>query len=354
MTTQPTTMKYVKPLCFIPVFALLMLSCEKMFMEADARKDPVSIFEEIWTFADRHYSFFDEKGVDWDSVYTSYRPQVKDDMGPVELFDLCAKMLYELRDGHVNLVSPFDRSRYWQWYLERPENFYFSIIERHYFKDRQRYFGPLQVVALPGDNTEEDILYVYYGSFGNTIGEGNLDDLIFSLNEGGFKGLIFDVRNNGGGDPTNGRNLAARFTDKKVFVGTNYIKHGPGHGDFRLEEVHIEPHDGLRFSGDVVVLTNRKSYSATTYFAQYMKALDQVTLVGDTTGGGGGLPAFRDLANGWRLRVSSTRFYNPAGESIEPGVPPHITAQIPEEGDSINLTSDEIIETAIELIRSAN
>lgn len=328
-------------LAMLPLFP----SCEKVFMEDEASNDPQTVFDEVWTFADRHYSFFREKEVDWDAVYDQYHEKVQFDMGPVELFDLCADMLYELRDGHVNLVSSFDRSRYWDWYLDSPENFYYSIIQRHYLQNRQRYIGPLQFVKL-----EQGIYYVYYGSFANTVSESNLNMLINTLDSaGGRPGLIIDVRNNGGGSPDNARDIAARFTGERRFAGTNYIKNGPGHEDFREEEVHIRPHDGPRFDGKVVVLTNRKSYSATTYFAQYMKVLPNVTLVGDTTGGGGGLPAFRDLPNGWILRLSSSRFLDPDGNSIEAGVSPHITQHL--SPGSIEQGRDDIIEEALEILR---
>ncbi len=330
---------------FWALLAAVLFSCEKLFIEEEAADDPVTVFDEIWTFADRHYSFFQEKGVDWDSIYDEYRAKVRPDMGQVELFDLCAAMLYELRDGHVNLVSPFDRSRYWEWFLDSPENFYYSIVQRHYLQDRQRYLGPLQLVRL-----QSDVYYVYYGSFAESVSENNLNTLINTLNSaGGRPGLIFDVRNNGGGSPDNARDIAARFTNEKRFAGTNYIKSGPGHEDFIADEVYINPHDGPRFDGEVVVLTNRRSYSATTYFAQYMKVLPKVTLLGDTTGGGGGIPAFRDLPNGWMLRLSSSRFLDPEGNSIEPGVKPHIALDLSPE--SINEGRDDMIEKAIEIIR---
>ena len=327
---------------------ILSVSCEKIFMDDDPGQDPVTVFDEIWTFTDHHYSFFEEKGIDWDAVYDHFRPQISPDMTPVELFDLCAEMLYMLRDGHVNLLSSFDRSRYWEWYLNSPENFYFSIIEREYLRGRQRYIGPFIVAPVGNDDS---ILYVYYGSFGSPVSDGNLDNLLQILNNPDqLKGLIIDVRNNGGGSPGNGQRIASRFTDQTVYAGTNYIKNGPGHEDFRSKEVFIEPHDGLRYSGPVAVLTNRKSYSATTYFAQYMSAVETATLIGDTTGGGGGIPAFWDLPNGWLLRVSSSRFYSPDGASIEPGVAPDIYAKIPVTDDHISLKKDEIIEAAIEFL----
>ena len=326
----------------IIIFLLFCYSCEKLFMEPDSPSDPEAIFEEIWTFTDTHYSFFEYKNVDWDEVYDDYRPKIDEDMGAVELFDVCADMLYELKDGHVNLVSAFDRSRYWEWYLDSPENFYYSIIERYYFDGDQRYLGPLQFLDMG------DIIYVYYGSFGNTISEGHMDALVSNLEN--KEGLIIDVRNNGGGSPDNGRKLASRFTEVKRFAGYNLVKQGPGHEDFTREEVYIHPYDGDRFTGNVVVLTNRRSYSATTYFTHYMSVLgDNVTLVGDTTGGGGGLPAVRDLPNGWLLRVSSSRFYCPEGVNIESGIPPDIQIDINEE-EAFARREDPIIEKAIEVI----
>ena len=326
---------------------VLMHSCEKVFMQTDARTDPVSIFEEVWSFTNDHYSFFDFKEINWDEVYSRYRPLVKDDMNSVKLFDLCAAMLYELKDGHVNLISPFDRSRNWEWYLDSPENFSYPLIERNYFKGRQRFIGPLEFTNfIENKEIRDSIIYVYYGSFARTIGEGNLDIVIRNLENN--KGLILDVRNNGGGSVQNAKRLTSRFTDERIFVGQNHVKTGPGHNDFRQEDIYIDPHDGHRFTGNIIVLTNRKSYSATTYFAQYMNELPNVTFIGDATGGGGGMPAFRDLPNGWLLRVSSSRFLSPEGVNIESGIPPDIRVDMTE--DSMTAGKDDILEKAIEIL----
>ncbi|MFP4366517.1 MAG: S41 family peptidase [Bacteroidales bacterium] len=349
MLSQIVKLKNKASLAIMPAMLFIFLAiispaCEKVLMQPDSGTDPATIFEEVWTFTDRHYSFFEYKDIDWDQIYSNYQPLVHDEMNNVELFDLCADMLYQLKDGHVNLVSSFDRSRYWEWYLDSPENFDYSIIERNYFEGRQRYIGPLQFVDLG------EIVYVYYSSFANTIGDTNLDILLLNLQN--KEGLIFDVRNNGGGSIENARKLASRFTNEKTLVGYNYVKTGPGHEDFRKEDIYIEPHDGERYTGKVVVLTNRKSYSATTYFAQYMNTFSNVTFIGDTTGGGGGMPAFHDLPNGWLLRVSSTRFYSPQEINIESGIPPQI--QIDMTKESMLEGTDDILEKAIEILEEGN
>lgn len=318
-----------------------MQACETVFMAPDLDTDPVSVFDEIWHFAHTHYSFFEYKQIDWNEVYTRYRPQVQPDMDAVALFDVCAAMLNELRDGHVNLVSSFDRSRYSGFFMNSPENFSYSLLLRHYFQDRQRHIGPLQYMVF------DNVAYVYYSSFANPISKGNMDLLISSIQD--KDGLILDVRNNGGGSTENARMFTERFTNEKVWVGTNYIKTGPGYEDFRPEEVFIKPHEGQRFTGDVVLLTNRKSYSATTYFTQFMSVLPNVTLVGDTTGGGGGMPAFRDLPNGWLVRVSSSRFFSPQGFNIESGIPPDVLVYL--DPQAAQRGRDDILEAALDMLR---
>ena len=69
-------------------------------------------FDALWNILDRHYCFFDRKGVDWDEVYRRYRPQAKACRTAQQLFDVCARMLDELRDGHVNLSASFNTSYY--------------------------------------------------------------------------------------------------------------------------------------------------------------------------------------------------------------------------------------------------
>ena len=47
-----------------------------------------------------------------------------------ELFRVCSEMLKELKDGHTNLSSSFDTSRYWIW-EQFPQNYYERLVEEH-------------------------------------------------------------------------------------------------------------------------------------------------------------------------------------------------------------------------------
>lgn len=75
--------------------------------------------------------------------------------------------------------------------------------------------------------------------------------------------------------------------------------------------------------------------------------MDNITLVGDTTGGGGGLPNGGQLPNGWTYRFSITRLFDLGKQNFaESGVSPDVLASF----NWSDLTRDEIIDRAIEEI----
>src|SRR5688572_9229204 len=87
-------------------------SCERALFDEPIRQDAVTTFEYMWNQCNEKYSFFDYKGIDWNEVHDRYRPLVSNNMGDDSLFNVLASMLHELRDAHVNLVSPFNVSHY--------------------------------------------------------------------------------------------------------------------------------------------------------------------------------------------------------------------------------------------------
>ncbi len=321
-------------------FGMVFSACETFFYENEPSTDPWSIFQQTWEFTDREYSFFEYKNIDWDSAYDVYQDRIYPEMDEKELFDVLAEMLFLLKDGHVNLKSPFDRSRNWFWYLDYPVNYDFSSLQRQYFKSREQYAGPFIIMDF------DDVGYIHYRSFSNTVSEENMDYVIDKFRN--QQGLIIDVRSNGGGSMSNAVRIARRFTDKKTLAVLRQDKTGPGHNDFTDKyEVYLEPpEDKEIFLKPVVILSNRLAYSATNYMIALMRELPNVTVIGDSSGGGGGIPAYTELSNGWLLRVSSTRMYTPGGFNIENGIPPDVKVDITDEDKANNV--DTILEFALE------
>jgi C-terminal processing protease CtpA/Prc len=154
------------------------------------------------------------------------------------------------------------------------------------------------------------------------------------------------VRNNGGGALSNSELIASRFLDEKRVVGYIMHKTGPGHND--LSEPHaieLKPTKYIKWLRPVAVLTNRSCYSATNDFVNKMKLFPQVTIIGDKTGGGCGLPFHSELPNGWSVRFSSSPILDANREYTEYGVEPDIKIDIKDNDQLNNL--DTIIEEAI-------
>ena len=322
--------------------ALLLTSCEVLLFEKDPESDPLRNFEALWKEVDEGYSFFSFKQINWDSIYEVYRPQVQADMGSEELFNLFSDMLYTLRDGHVNLISPFNFSRNWEWYLGHPANFDGDLLEREYWKDEQWYTGPFVHTFL--DST---VGYIRYASFSSTIGASQLDFVLDRFKD--TKGLIIDVRDNGGGATSNIDLLASRFADEKRLAFTYVVKTGPGHDDFSEPALsYIKPDGAKQYNKPVVLLTNRSCYSATNAFVAKMKSFPHVTVIGDWTGGGGGIPSSGELPNGWIVRYSATQTFLPDGFNIEGGIPPDIRVDMTEE-DRLD-GKDTLLERALDFL----
>ncbi|MBR2882812.1 MAG: S41 family peptidase [Prevotella sp.] len=314
--------------------------------EEEYSNTPKDTFEALWKIIDERYCFFDYKkqeyGLDWNKVYNKYNVRISNDMSNEHLFEVLSEMLGELRDGHVNLSTSYDFARYWKWHENYPSNFSDTLLRRYLGTD-YRIAAGLKYKIL-----DDNIGYIYYESFTDGIGEGNLDEVIYHFMP--CRGLIIDVRNNGGGMLTNAEKLAARFVHKPTLVGYMQHKTGKGHSDFStMEEQWLEPSSNMRWHKPVCVLTNRSVYSAANEFVMYMKQLPDVTIVGDKTGGGAGMPYSDMLPNGWAVRFSACPMYDAQKNSTEFGIEPHHNVSISDADFARG--EDSIIEFARKLIR---
>lgn len=317
---------------------LIFSSCEKILFEPDlGSRDPLTNFDYLWGEVDKKYSYFELKNIDWDELKNTYRSMLTNNSKEEELFDVLANMLNELRDDHTNLTSPFNVSRY-NVFLTGPENFRQRTIEEFYISDIWR-TGAFEHGFLDND----EIGYIRYESFLSEFSDEALD-LILNRYQS-TKGLILDLRANGGGSIFNIPKILGRFTDTKTLSGYSITRNGPNHNDFsNKENFFIIPYRGVKYLKPVIVLIDRGSYSATTFFALATKAFPNITLLGDITGGGGGLPNGGQLPNGWTYRFSISQLLDLNGNNYnEDGVPADIKAAF----DWNDLTKDEILERAI-------
>lgn len=332
----------MKNIITILVVIISLSSCEKLLIGEDLQStNPKDNFDYLWKECDEKYAYFDLKNIDWDSVKSKYETKVYEGMTDDSLFQVMGAMLTELKDDHTNLFSSTDISSFGTDQLGQ-DNFDFRILKDNYLpKDLYR-SGPFTHEFINGKN----IGYVRFPAFTGATGASNLNFILERYEN--TDGLILDLRENGGGAVTDVFRLLNRFIDKKTLLYFSRIKNGPEHNNFsEAKEAFLEPFEGKRYTKKVMLLVDRGTYSAGSFTSLASKAIPSITLVGDTTGGGLGLPNGGQLPNGWKYRFSITQTLTlDKKPDYENGVPPDVYATI----DWNDRTKDEVVEKAIELI----
>ena len=79
-----------------------------------------------------------------------------------------------------------------------------------------------------------------------------------------------------------------------------------------------------------------------------MNQLDNVTIVGDKTGGGSGLPFSSELPNGWSIRFSASPMFDPQMNQLEFGIEPDVKVDMSSE--DMDQGKDTIIERARQIL----
>jgi len=312
--------------------------------------EPERNFEHLWQTFDRNYALFGAKHVDWDALYAVYRPRVTPETGDDELFEIMAAMLGHLNDNHVRLMA--GERRFTAGILNDLEMDDFSlelVLEKYLKGEATTHAGGI----FHSGWLTEGIGYVHLRGFGQLAAStAAIDEIVHRFRDA--RGIVFDVRGNGGGDDRVGKAIADRFADTKRLYMTTRVRNGPEHDDFSGPKIwHVEPGGPLQFTGPVILLTHRHSVSAAENFALAMRVIPHVTVVGDTTSG-----VFADvygdtLPNGWGFSCSFKLFEDYTGFCWEGiGVPADLR-QVNRPEDLAE-GRDRVIELAIALVNSGS
>lgn len=307
---------------------------------------PRTNFDALWEIIDTKYCYLNEKGIDWNGVREVYQPKIDSVKSVYGLFDVLAQMLDTLQDGHVNLYAPFDVSRCRGWYEDYPENFSSTILySPNYLGSDYRISAGMEYGLIANGK----VGYIRYASFSNAFSAYGMKyiDAMFEH----CKGIIIDVRNNGGGSLEYSTQLAASFFTERTVTGYIAHKTGPGHSDFSAPEpLYTDPKNApIDWSGrHVVVLCNRRSYSATNDFVNRVKMAKNVKVMGGVTGGGGGMPLSSELPCGWMVRFSAVPMYDAEMNTTEFGVMPDV--EVTMDSASMSEGRDAIIDAAVQYL----
>jgi C-terminal processing protease CtpA/Prc len=171
-------------------------------------------------------------------------------------------------------------------------------------------------------------------------------------------GLVIDVRENGGGNSSNGYQLLAMLTDKP-FAGSSwqtreyvpaYRAWGRPEGNHAEAASQMQPDGELHYAGPVLVLTSARTYSAAEDFVVAFDAMQRGRIIGQPTGGSTGQPLLFDLPGGGNARVCTKRDRYPDGrEFVGVGVQPQVVVA-PKAADFL-AGRDTVLDAAVALLR---
>ncbi len=325
-------------------------ACGDRLLGPPPTRDQAATFDGIWRAFDLHYSFFEFKHVNWDSLGAHYRPLAIAAPTDQDFAAVMARMLAELHDVHVS-ITPFGPGSTLR-YVSRTDT------ARTFFNPRlvgERYvLGMRETIGrhLRYGMMTSAVGYVYIPTFTGRNWAPEIDAVLDELR--GATSLVIDIRNNAGGTTTMATDIAGRFADRRRTFGFVRLRNGPEHDAFTdyVPET-VAPTGMRRFGGAVYVLTNRRDVSTAEDFVLAMRVLPHVMIVGDTTGGASGGPTVHELANGWTYELSEWIEYTVnrqmfEGTGLAPDVVVKPTAADAEEG------VDSVLEVTLTLAQSSS
>ncbi len=205
----------------------------------------------------------------------------------------------------------------------------------------------VQVHSVRARLLESGIGYVRISQFSETTGSDlrtALTDIRRQPGGGTLTGLVLDLRNNPGGV------LDAAVEVSDDFLNSGIIVTASGRGpdaNFRHEARSGDLLDGA----PIVVLVNGGSASASEIVAGALQDNQRATILGSQTFGKGSVQTVMPLSNGRAIKLTTSRYYTPSGDSINgEGITPDVVLE--EKAKQPADPSDPALDQALALLRS--
>jgi hypothetical protein len=324
--------------------------------------DPVTDFEVFWnTFAEQH-GFLKHRGVDWAATYKTFRPRVTAATTPEQLFDIFSAMIEPLHDAHTFIEAS---SIHREFHGKKPGTLVLTpdekrktidIIEQHYLEAPLRSWcnGHVRYARLKANAG-----YLRINSFYGYTPGGHFEDGARVLDEAldavvkdvaQTRGLVIDVRINGGGDDPYGVQIASRLTDKPYIAFVKEARNDAADPDrwTAPQPSKAVPNERPRFPGRVVELIGPDTVSAGETFTMALMGREpQIVRIGENTQGVYSDVLGRRLPNGWHFGLPNEVFLTEGGKHFEAsGVPPDVRVPVFPKSD-LDSNRDSALEKAL-------
>lgn len=334
------------------LFVLGLVSCRKEMPDMQNPRGELvcnwdQLFESYWNGMNYNYVFWDIDTTDWDKMYEVYKPKfegiAKAGFDNKEVNDTAFGWLKEMSstliDYHFNIAVDFDPTDN-DFYSFNPgsenvekrkgyhENFACSrypilqkMVADGRFVDIKDYLLDLQTPYLRyyiSGITKSNILYLGFSSFSIQADLKNKDykermEAVFNIywnnldNNPDLKGVIIDVRGNGGGSLSDLSSVLGKFVKEPLKVFYTRKKSGTGRLDYTpYTPEYLYPLDYTReLDIPVVVLADMHSLSMAEMTTMAVLALPKgngVFIGEQTKGGTGNLNKYFDMTYGGQFK----------------------------------------------------
>ena len=353
--------------------------------------DPVLNFEVFIQTFKENYAFSHQRTIDWEQIYSEYKPGVLSTTTKEELFDVFTEIAASLDDIHITINDGEYRTWYnfellpsWidkddaintqnklanlarkrelkngrlaETYEELAFNNYIPVIKNNYLQN--------QYTALCNGN-------IFYGLVNDSLGyicvlredsyiedggddpyEGllvlgkALDKIISDLKN--TKAIIIDARFNLGGADAYSIKITERFADEKKIVLSKQAFYS-GKLSPKLDYEVNPDNKNLFEQKSLFFLISGLTVSGGENLTIAMSATPNVTFIGETTMGALSDVQIRHLPNGWMFTVSNEIFYSHDNRNYEvTGFEPDIKVKMNQKAFINGI--DNILEKAIKVI----
>lgn len=346
---------------------------------------PTRQFEHLWHTFNDYYAFFNQRGVDWQQQYTTYRPMIDDAMDQEALFSVLADMLAPLDDDHVSLnsddddFSPARTSNFvialYQAFQQQSEISDFDEFEEAqlgnmqqvqstYLSQVKRAGGPDDEVALWGriKGDKGDIGYLQLSRMAGIDSQVDLSDIdtidpekdLIAIENimqrvtsdlQDVSALVIDIRFNGGGLDSVGVTIANHFTLERQLALSKYTKNWQGRSPH--VKAYLEPAK-QHLLVPIALLSSDMTVSAAETFLMAMRSIPRVSVVGEPSSGALSDVLTKNMLKGMEADLSNEVYLDHVGRNYEVSGVPVDVATTAFDLDGFAKGKDTALDAAIE------
>ena len=213
----------------------------------------------------------------------------------------------------------------------------------------------VEVTSVRSTLLEDDYGYVRISIFSETTSRDlyrALRGLKRGNNKSDLAGLVLDLRNNPGGVLEAAVDVSDAFLDQGLIVSAD--------GRIQDSKFKLFAQTGDLMKGKpIVVLVNGGSASASEIVAGALRDHDRATIMGEQTFGKGSVQTVMPLSGGSAIKLTTSRYFTPSGESIHGvGINPDVLVEVDETSTFSlnrsldNANEDQVIQEALSHLKN--